>query len=184
MTYLKHFLYGGTFALCALLLPDAALAQQQANGTQQASGPRTTGQLVIDVDRSDRMYREAFRLEADNRNWTRAAERYVESARLRPYGDLKAYVALNRAGIIFVHTGDERAARRAFAAAGVRALETGQVYEAAMAFASAAELAGQDRRDGRLVLDYARMAHRLSEAPSLSEEQRQRIRDRMGAGGS
>lgn len=177
---MKHLFYAGTFTLCAFLLvlvPDAVLAQE-------ASGPRTSEQLVIDVDRSDRMYREAFRMETNNQNWEKAADRYVESARLRPYGDLKAYVALNRAGQVYSHLGNERAARRAFAAAGVRALETGQVYEAAMAFANAAELAGQDRRDGRYVLNYLRMAHRLSEAPSLTEEQRTQIRNRLSPAGS
>lgn len=175
---MKHLLTVGALALCTLILvPDAILAQ---NG----DGPRSAEQLVIDVDRSDRMFDQAFRMAADNRNWNEAAERYVESARLRPYGDLKAYVALSRAGQIYDHLDKKRAARRAFAAAAVRALETGQVYEAAMAFANAADLAQQDRRDARLVLDYARMAYRLSEAPALSDEQRKRLRHRMGSAGS
>lgn len=176
---MKHLLYAGTFTLCAfLLVPEAVPAQQD-------TGPRTNQQLVIDVDRSDKMYRQAFRMETDNQNWKKAADQYVESARLRPYGDLKAYVALNRAGQIYSHLGgNARAAHRAFAAAGIRAMETGQVYEAAMAFANAAELSQQDRRDVRYGLDYARMAHRLSEAPSLTKEQGKRIRNRLGSAGS
>lgn len=175
---MKHLLHAVSFSLCAfLLLPAGVLAQN--NG-----GPRSDEQLVIDVDRSDRMFRQAFRLSANNQNWKKAADQYVQSAQLRPYGDLKAYVALNRAGQIYSHLDNARAARRAFAAAGVRAMETAQVYEAAMAFADAAELSQQDRRDVRYGLDYARMAHRLSETRLLTEEQRKRIRNRLGSAGS
>lgn len=174
---MRHLLNAGAFALCAVLLvPNAVLAQ---NGDV----PRTVDQLVIDVDRSDVMHQEAFQMEADNQNWNEAAERYVESAQLRPYGDLQAYVALNRAGKMFSHAGKTRDARRAFADAGVRALETGDVYQAAMAYATAAELAQKDRRDGQLVLDYARTAYRLGEAPALTDDQREQIHNRLGSAG-
>lgn len=165
----------GTFALGAfVLVPHAALAQ---NGDT----PRSGEELVIDVDRAETMFQEAFRLSADNQNWNEAAGRYVESARLRPYGDLQAYMALNRAGQIFSHLGKEVTARRAFAAAGIRALETGLIYEAAVAYANAAELAQQDRRDNnRRASNYPVIAHRLSEAPVLSDEQRKKVQGRLG----
>lgn len=159
-----------------VLVPDAALAQDQ-------NGPRTAEQLVIDVDRSEQLFQEALRLEADDRNnqyFVRAAERYVESAELRPYGDGRAYVALNRAGQFFSHAGKATASSHAFAAAGLRGLETGQVYEAAMAFVNAAEQGQQNRQESWLVLDYLRIAHRLSESPALTAEQRQQVRFRMG----
>lgn len=172
---MNNLFYAGTFAMGTLVLvPHAALAQ---NGDT----PRSAEQLVIDVDRAETLFQEAFRLSADNQNWNKAAEKYVESARLRPYGDLQAYVALNRAGQIFSHLGKEVAARRAFAAAGVRALETGQIYEAAVAYANAAELAQQDRRNNnRRASNYLVIAHRLSEAPMLSDEQRKRVHRRLG----
>lgn len=175
---MRHLRYAGALALCAfLLIPQAVLAQQ-------GDGPRTAEQLVIDVDRSDVMHQEAFQMEADNQNLNRAAKRYVESAQLRPYGDLKAYIALNRAGQMFSHAGKTRDARRAFANAGIRALETGHVYEAAMAYANAAELAQKDRRDRQRVLDYANTAYRLSEAPALTDHQRKQIQNRLGSAGS
>lgn len=175
---MRHLLYAGAFALCAfLLVPQAVLAQQ-------GDGPRTAEQLVIDVDRSDVLHQEAFRMEADNRNWNEVAKRYVESAQLRPYGDLQAYVALNRAGKMFSHADKTRDAYRAFANAGIRALETGHVYEAAMAYANAAEIAQKDRRSAHRVVDYAHTAHRLSEAPALTDDQRKQIQERLGAAGS
>lgn len=173
---MKNLFYVGTLALFPLiLLPQGALAQYDDT-------PRSADQLVIDVDRAEALFQEAFRLSADNQNWNEAAEKYVESARLRPYGDLQAFVALNRAGQIFSHLGKEVAARRAFAAAGVRALETGMIYEAAMAYANAAELAQQDQRDNdrRWSSNFLVIAHRLSEAPVLSDVQRNKVRQRLG----
>lgn len=160
-----------------LLAPVAAFAQ---NGDDL----RTSAQLAIDIDRSERLYREASDMAAANDDMVETAERFVESARDRPYGDVKAYVALNRAGQLFSHAGRTRAAHRAFARAGMRAMETGQIFEAAMAYANAAELSQQDQSAGRQVLDFVRMAHRLSEAPGLSDEQRERIQQRLAIGGS
>lgn len=51
------------------------------------------------------MFEEAFRLAADNQDRAEAARRYVESARLRPCGDLKVHGALYRAGEIYDHLG-------------------------------------------------------------------------------
>jgi len=160
-----------------ILAPHPALAQGE-------DGPRTAEALVIDVERSDELFQEAFRLQADDHDLVKAAERYVESAELRPYGDARAYVALNRAGQFFFHAGKATASSRAFAAAGVRGLETGQVYEAAMAFVNAAEQGQQYRWGNSLVLDYMRIARRLSESPVLTEGQREQLRDRMGLRGS
>lgn len=167
----------GSLVVGFILAPNPALAQEE-------NGPRTAEQLVIDVDHSDRLLREAFRLEGDYSELVEAAERYVESAELRPYGDPEAYLALYRAGVFFFHAGKTTASSRAFAAAGQRGLETGQVYEAAMAFANAAEQGQEDRREIRRVLDYLRTAHQLSESPALTDEQRQWVRQRMGLDGS
>lgn len=189
-------LYVGVVALTAFtLVPGAAHAQDDM-------GLRTGEQLVIDLDRSAELHQKAFRIEqtADrqsgnkqnphSREWgeaaelyVKAAELYVESAEHRPYGDGAAYVTLNRAGSIFSRLGEPRSARRAYAAAGVRALEIGQVYEAGFAFANAAELSQQDGNDRKLGPDYVRMAHRSSESPLLADEQQQRIRMRLGLDG-
>lgn len=175
---MKHLSTVRAFVLGALLLaPVASFAQ---NGDDL----RTSAQLAIDVDRSEQLYVEASDMAAANEDMVETAERFVESARHRPYGDVKAYVALNRAGQLFSHAGRTRAAHRAFARAGVRAMETGQIFEAAMAYANAAELSQQDERAGGQVLDFVRIAHRLSEAPELSDEQRQRVRQRLAIEGS
>lgn len=178
---MKHLLYVGVVSLTAFTLaPDAALAQEDMS-------LRTDEQLVIDLERSVELFDEARQLErtADEQNlgserWIEAAELYVESAEHRPYGDSQAYVALKRAGDIFSRADETGRARRAYAAAAIRALEHGHVYEASLAFANAAELGQLNRREGRESLDYYRMAHRLSESPALSDEQRQRIRARLG----
>lgn len=175
---MKHLSTLRAFVLGALFLaPVAAFAQN-------SDDLRSSTQLAIDIDRSEQLYREASDMAAANEDLVETAERFVESARHRPYGDVKAYVALNRAGQLFSHAGRTRAAHRTFARAGMRAMETGQIFEAAMAYANAAELSTQDRGAGRQVLDFVRIAHRLSEAPGLSDEQRQRIRQRLAIEGS
>lgn len=185
----------GSLVVGFILAPNPAFAQEE-------NGLRTPEQLVIDVDQSERLFGEASRLEGDYwdswgrarvagsapRNASRklveaAAERYVESAELRPYGDAQAYLALYRAGVCFFYADKTTASSHAFAAAAERGLETGQVYEAAMAFVSAAEQGQEDPSEMRRVLDYLRTAHELSESPALTHEQRQRVRQRMGLDG-
>lgn len=175
----SHLSYAGAVALVALILT------AEASPAQYAEGQRTAGQLVTDLERSERLFQEALRLEADRTDLTKAARLYVQSAELRPYGDVQAYVALDRAGKLFFHEDRVILGRKAFAHAAVRALETGHVYEAARAFANAAEIglreSGSRARDR--VLDYHRIALRLSESPLLTEEQRQQIHERLGVSG-
>lgn len=181
----------GSLVVGFILAPNPAFAQEE-------NGRRTAEQLVIDVDQSDQLFREAFSLEDDYRaSWrgtrvagsapgnesrklVEAAERYIESAELRPYGDAQAYRALYQAGMLFFHAGKTTASSRAFAAAGERGLEMGKVYEATMAFVNAAEQGQEDRREIRRVLDYLRIVHELSESPALTDEQLQLVRQRMG----
>lgn len=178
---MKPLLCFGVVALTAFtLVPDPAHAQDEM-------ALRTDEQLVIDVDRSVELFDEARQIEQrapENRlessEWIEAAELYVASAQHRPYGDAEAYTALIRAGDILARADDRRAARRAYAAAGVRALERGHVYEAGIAFANAADLSQRNRQDNRMALDYYRMAHRLSESPMLTDEQTRHIRTRLG----
>lgn len=174
---MKRLVTGAAILLCMnAFLPNEMRAQD--------NGSRSDSQLTIDLERSEQLHRQAFQSEIDQKNWSRAAELYVESANLRPYGDMKAYAALDRAGKLFSHSGKMRDAHRAFAAAGLRALETDRVYEAALAFASAAETSQLDARDLRLGPNYLRMVHRLSESPALTPDQRKLIRQRAGLGGS
>jgi len=187
---MKKLLYIGVVVLTPFTLGPAA-ASAQALAPASARPPvelRTAEQLGMDLDRSTELYREARSLEAasdrnrlDAGEWVRAAEMYLESAERRPYGDVQAYLALNRAATIFARAGMTKAAREAHAAAGARALECGRVYDAGLAFANAAELS-QERRESRLALDYLHMAHRLSESPLLSGEEQRRIRTRVGLG--
>lgn len=171
---MKYPFFIGAFALTALVLVPVT-ASPQSNAEL-----RSTSELVIDLDRSEQLFEEASGLGDASDNLVKAADRYVQSARLRPYGDEKAYVALNRAGQMFSHAGRTGQARRAFAEAGVRAMETGQVFEAAMAYANAAELSQRDRDSDRMVLDFVRIAHRLSESPGLTDEQRLQVHNRLG----
>jgi len=172
---MRHLLHrAGACALSAVLLLPVALVAQDDD-------MRSPQQLVIDVEKSDRLFDEAIRLEANRDSWMEAAKTYVQSARLRPYGDAQAFVATFRAGILFSHLDKVNRARRAFATAGVRGLETGNVHGAARAFANAAEL-GRHERDpgaGQRNLNYWRIAHRLSESPLLTESQRQEIHERL-----
>lgn len=174
----RRFTTGAAALLAVLLLPTLALAQENGDG------PRSTEQLAIDLERSESLYRQAFRAETDQHDLQKAARLYVESAALRPYGDTRAHMALDRAGKLFSHAGKNRQAHRAFAEAGVRALESGDVYGAARAFANAAEASQKDNRDVRLGLGYRQMVYRLSEAPVLTEHQRRDIRQRAGLPGS
>lgn len=178
---MKHLLYLGVVALTAFtLVPDVALAQDD-------TGLRTGAQLVIDVDRANVLQNDARQIErtADQaqlagKPWVEAAKLYVESAEHRPYGDPDAYVALNRAGNLFFNAGRSGAAHKAFGAAGIRALETGHVYEAGLAFADAAQSSQQRTRDSRMGFYYYKVAYRLSESPMLSVVQRKALHTRLG----
>lgn len=173
---MKRLLLAAPFLLCmTMVLPTPVSGQDD--------GPRSETQLAVDLERSEALYSQAFDREIDRGDWRGAARLYVESASLRPYGDMKAYLALDRAGKLYSHSGRMRDAHRAFASAGVRALETGRIYEAAMAFANAAETSQSDTRDIPLGPDYLRMVHRLVESPSLTADQRSIIRERAGLGG-
>lgn len=173
---MKHLAPATFLVLCmTVLIPGPVRAQDD--------GPRSDAQIASDLERSEQLYSQAFRSEVDRKDWTRAARLYVESASLRPYGDTKAYVALDRAGKLYSHSGRMRDARMAFASAGTRALETGLVYEAALAFANAAEMSQHDPRDVPLGPGYLRTVHRLSENPSLTTDQRKMIRQRAGSSG-
>lgn len=173
---MKHLVPATFLVLCvAVLIPGPVRAQDD--------GPRSDARIASDLERSEQLYSRAFRSEVDRKNWTRAARLYVESASLRPYGDTKAYVALDRAGKLYSHSGRMRDAHRAFASAGTRALETGLVYEAALAFANAAEMSQHEPRDAAMAPGYLRTVHRLSENPSLTPAQRETIRQRAGPGG-
>lgn len=173
---MKRLVTSSVLLLCVVaLLPASVRAQDD--------GHRSDSQLSIDLERSEQLHSQAFQNEIDQKNWARAANLYVESASLRPYGDIKAYLALDRAGKLFSHSGKVRDAHEAFATAGMRALETGHVYEAAMAFANAADISQQNARDVRFGPDYLETVYRLIEHPSLTADQKKMIGQRLGLDG-
>lgn len=167
----------GALALAALtILPSTVIAQQ----------PATTGlvETIVDNQTADRLHEQAVALQADVDTWTKAAKLYAKSAQLRPYGDLRAYADYERAGQLLFAKNRVEMARRMYVKAAERALEAGRVYEAALAYASAAQFVahyGARPVDEDVGLKHFEMALRLSESPLLTEEQRIKIKSRVRA---
>lgn len=187
MTDRNELIRAGAVALGALLLGAAPAPAQDAD----PSGP--AARVAADLDRSKELFDEATRLLEKGqgsragpakRARAKAAKLYVESARLRTTGDVEAYVALERAARIHARDGRARRAERTFARAAIRAFEAGRVYEAALAFTNALEVARGDAGAGDRLDSYFRQAERLGESPLLSADQRRDVRRRLGLDGS
>lgn len=167
----------GACALAALSLLPISVAAQETT-------PFDAREVVEDDRTADRLHQEAVALEARVATWSRAAHLYGESAELRSYGDVQAYVDYERAGQLYFARNQPENARQMYEKAGDRALEAGKVYEAARAYAGAAELVahhGAQPLDEGVALRHFEMARRLSESPLLTETQRRDIQSRVRA---
>lgn len=144
--------------------------------------------MVVNITRSDSLSDAALHLLETKQTSQRgtakrvraeAADLFTESARLRPFGDISAYVALHRVGSIHARDGRSREAERAFVQSAIRALEACQVYEAALAFTHASEVARSDRGADDRLIDYTRRALRMTESMRMTDDQRRDIRRRL-----
>jgi hypothetical protein len=175
MTHLTR----GAFALTVLCVLPIAAGAQQSTATSPA-------QYVVNNQTADRLLEQAVALEGEHSQRGDAAKLYARSADLRSYGDVRAHQAYQRAGWLLVGENPRSAekARQMFVKAGNRALETGHVYEAAVAFTDAAQLVanhGARPLNEGLGRQHFEMALRLSDSPLLTEQQRTMIKDRLRA---
>lgn len=172
MTHLTR----GALALAFLsVLPIAAVAQPSTD--------TSPAQYAVNYQTADRLFEQAVALEGEYRHWGDAAKLYARSADLRTYGDIRAYQAYERAGQLLFGKNAEQA-RQMFVKAGNRALEAGAVYEAGLAFASAAELVarhGARPLNEGLGQKHFETALRLSDSPLLTESQRMDLKNRIRA---
>ena len=162
------------FVLAALaVLPTVGITAQEP---AWQTAPATT-----DDQEADRYLEQAIALEGDSL-WIGAANLYERSAELRVNGDSRAQAAYDRAGTLLYLTARPDDARQMFVMAAVRALQGGHVFEAAQGYATAAELAvlgdACPRKGGDGLIN-VELALRLSDSPSLTDEQREEVRDRM-----
>lgn len=104
----------GVMAGAVLLVPSSALAQDPDWG----------------VHRAEKMEAQARGLADQRDEWKHAAWLYDQAASLRPVGDPEAVVDLQWAGRLSYYTGNLKASFRALEAAGIRAMEGGDVLTA------------------------------------------------------
>ena len=130
-----------------------------------------------DDARADELSAEAHRIAEDMTRWAEAARVHEESGLLRMKGDTRAYLSFSHAARLYYHAGELRDSEKMFEAAGDRALETGDVYNAAIAFFNAAAVAQENGRD-RDAQKLGWKAHKLSRSQLLNDEQRKSLTSR------
>lgn len=169
----------GALVLSVSLLAPATLSVPATLLAQQ--GPaRSTQQLAVDNELADELTRQARSLERNKSDWGKAAALHARSGKLRGYGDARAYASYQRAAHLYSGRGNYLKSRRMFELAGERALESGKVFDAAMAFADAAETA-ELSNDGRRALANGSRVLRLSESPAVTDVQRRKLLARVVA---
>lgn len=127
--------------------------------------------------RADELSAEAHRIASDMTRWAEAARMHEESGLLRMKGDTRAYLSFSHAARLYYHADDLRASEKMFEAAGDRALEVGDVYNAAVALLNGAAVAQEDGRD-RDAQKLGWKAQKLSGSKLLNDEQRQSLASR------
>lgn len=151
--------------VCGQLPPRPAAAQEEA--------------------RADALTREAHLLASDMERWSEAARMHRESGQLRPKGDTRGYVSFLQAARLYYHAGELTDSEKMFEEAGERALEVGDVYDAAVAFLNGAAVAEENGRK-REAQELGWRAEELSRSVLLDEDQRRDLVKRfrvLGIGG-
>lgn len=121
--------------------------------------------------RADALTTEAHRTAEDLNAWREAARLHREAGQLREKGDMRAYVSFVHAARLYYHAGELRDSERMFEAAGERALDVGDVYNAAVAFLNGAAVAEENGR-GRQAQQLGWRAEELSRSSLLNTVQR------------
>ena len=127
--------------------------------------------------RADELSAEAHRIAHDMNQWAQAARKHEESGLLRLKGDTRAYLSFAQAARLYYHAGELRNSEKMFEAAGERALEVGDVYNAAVAFFNAAAVAQENGRD-RDAQKLGWKAQKLTRSQLLNDEQRKDLTSR------
>ncbi|HSM37210.1 MAG TPA: hypothetical protein VK837_12490 [Longimicrobiales bacterium] len=145
--------------------------------------------LAVNVARADSLHDEALRGQAERAlrladalraqgEWEAVGRLFVEEAELRPAADPSAVDLMIVAANLFYAADLPMRAREVLEAAGDRAEASGDLVRAARAYLDAATIAEGEGHEGA-VRDLVERAKGLTESPLLSEEQKERIRQRI-----
>ena len=148
--------------------------------------PMPAGAQMLEPIRVTESREKADRLDAEARSyedndWSQlktAAELRERAAELRAIDDPAATVSLYWAARDRYYSGNRKAARALMEQAAERALNMGDVLNAATAFTEAAYISA-DLKDGERMRTLAGKARLLANSPMLSEDQRFQLRTRL-----
>ncbi|NLG63570.1 MAG: hypothetical protein GX539_15130 [Candidatus Cloacimonetes bacterium] len=132
------------------------------------------------VTRADELKQEAEALFSNPKHWKKAQRLLIESAEMRDGADEKAYTCYMMAGRLAAVLGDNESARESLEKAAEHALARGALLDAASAFIDAAHAAARTG-DREAVEELTERASLLASAPRLTDQERNAIRERLGA---
>jgi len=124
-----------------------------------------------DDDHADALTHQADRVAATPSSWSEAARMHRQAGMLRRQGDMRSYVSFVHAARLFYHAGELRDSEEMFEAAGDRAREAGDVYNAAIAYFSAAMVADENGR-AREAQELGWRGQKLARSDKLNVDQR------------
>lgn len=156
-----------------LALPAAARAQQPLDPIQVSA-------RTVEADRLDARA-AAYEESGSWRKWGKAAGLREKAAGLRPAGDPRAFKSLQTAAYVRHALRQRTNALALMERAADQALASGDVFNAAAAYADVASIA-QELRDADRVRLYAEKTALLARSPLLNASDRDWLRQRLATG--
>ena len=167
-TRTRNFLLAGGALFAIAAAPIAVSAQQTLAPVR----------VTASVEHADRLAAEAESLATMLTHFKKAAKLYELSAEARSPGDIKGFTNLRAAAFLRYDAGEKRQGLGLMERAAQRAIDLGDVINAANAYIDAAIIAGE-LRDGSRARELGRRAALLTKSPLLDSAQRTALLIRM-----